>query len=79
LKFIPWLHLQDTFGSMDSNIKKRESGFFYYHIENNKGYLDKYFVLSVYEKNILTLSKREHSGKTFRFHYKGLSKTITIE
>jgi len=79
LKFIPWLHLQDTYGSMDSNIKKDESGYFYYHIENKKGYLDEYFVLSVYEKEILTLSKREHSGKTFRFHYKGTSKTIVIE
>ncbi len=79
LNMIPWLHLQDTYSTLDSNIKKSGAGYFYYHIENDAGYLDEYLVLSVYEKNILRIRKSENIGKTYRFHYKGTSKTITIE
>jgi hypothetical protein len=76
---ITWLHLQDTYSTLDSNIKKGGSNYFYYHIENDAGYLDKYFVLSVYEKAVLRIEKSENMGKKYRFHYKGTSKTITIE
>ncbi|MDG2226818.1 MAG: S8 family serine peptidase [Flavobacteriales bacterium] len=79
LYLIPWLHLQDSYSTLDSNIKKSGAGYFYYHIENDAGYLDEYFVLSVYEKSILRIRKSENIGKTYRFHYKGTSKTITIE
>ena len=75
----PRLHLQDTYSTLDSNIKKSIAGYFYYHIENDAGYLDEYFVLSVYEKSILRIRKSENIGKTYRFHYKGTSKKITIE
>ena len=34
---------------------------------------------SVYEKNILRIRKSENIGKTYRFHYKGTSKAITIK
>jgi len=79
LNRIPWLHLQDTYSTLDSNIKKSGAGYFYYHIENDAGYLDEYLVLSVYEKNILRIRKSENIGKTYRFHYKGTSKAITIK
>ncbi|MDB4344422.1 S8 family serine peptidase [bacterium] len=79
LNRIPWLHFQDTYSTLDSNIKKSGAGYFYYHIENDAGYLDEYLVLSVYEKNILRIRKSENTGKTYRFHYKGTSKTITIK
>ena len=79
INLIPWLHLQDTYSTLDSNIKKSGAGYFYYHIENDAGYLDEYFVLSVYEKNILRIRKSENIGKTYRFHYKGTSKAITLE
>ena len=79
LYLVPWLHLQDAYSTLDSNIKKSGAGYFYYHIENDAGYLDEYFVLSVYEKNILRIKKSENIGKTYRFHYKGTSKTITLE
>ena len=76
---IPWLHFQDTYSTSDSNIKKGAPGYFYYHVENDAGYLDEYFVLSVYEKAVLKVKKSENMGKKYRFHYKGTSKTITIE
>lgn len=79
LNLISRLHLRDTFNSTDSNIKKGAPGYFYYHVENDAGYLDEYFVLSVYEKAVLRLIKSENVGKKYRFHYKGASKTITIE
>ncbi len=61
LNRIPWLHFQDTYSTLDSNIKKSGAGYFYYHIENDAGYLDEYLVLSVYEKNILRIRKeRKH-------------------
>lgn len=79
INLIPWLHLRDTYSTSESNIKKSDSGYFYYHIENDAGYLDEYIILSVYEKNILRIRKSENIGKTYRFHYKGTSKTITIQ
>ena len=79
LNLIPWLHFQDTYSTSDSNIKKGAPGYFYYHIENDAGYLDEYFVLSVYEKAVLRIRKSENMGKKYRFHYKGTSKTITLE
>ena len=79
LNRIPWLHFQDTYSTSDSNIKQGDPSYFYYHIENDAGYLDEYFVLSVYEKTVLKVKKSENMGKNYRFHYKGTSKTITIE
>tara|TARA_B110000495_G_C22990504_1_gene583183 strand:- start:21 stop:1691 length:1671 start_codon:yes stop_codon:yes gene_type:complete len=79
LNMIPWLHFQDTYSTSDSNIKKGAPGYFYYHVENDAGYLDEYFVLAVYEKVVLRIRRSENMGKKYRFHYKGTSKTITIE
>ncbi len=78
LPFISRLHLADSYGTMDSNIKHHLPGFFYYHIENVEGFLDEYFVLSVYEKEILKIKKKGNSGKTYRFFYKGTTQTIKI-
>lgn len=45
--------------------------YFYYHIENPNGQLDKYAVLNVENENILQLYKNDFSkGSTIRFHYK---------
>ncbi len=36
--------------------------YFYYHFENNEGYLDKYFVLSVEQHDVLSLNIAEYKG-----------------
>lgn len=78
LNYISWIHLGDVFSSTDSNIKQKRPDFFYYHIENELGYLDEYYTLSVYQKNILSVSKRDHKGKIIRFYYKGFTKEIKL-
>lgn len=53
--------------------------YLYYHIENNKGYLDKYAVISVYSKNVLELKKQNFkNGDIIRFHYRGFTRQLTI-
>lgn len=62
-------------GFMDTEGKQK----FFYHIENHKGYLDKYFVLDVEQNNILTFEVDEfHSGETIRLHYKGYTHSYTF-
>ncbi len=46
--------------------------YLYYHIENSRGYLDKYFVLKVEQPEVLKLIKSDiGTGKTVRVYYKG--------
>ena len=53
---------------------KRE--YLYYHIENSKGYLDKYYVIDVREKNVLELFKDDYRpGQTLRIHYRNHTET----
>lgn len=78
LKYINWIHLADIFGTSDSNIKRKRPEYFYYHSENDAGYLDEYFTLSVLKKEILSIPKIGNEGKIFRFHYKGTTKQITL-
>ncbi len=48
----------------------------FYHIENSKGYLDKYFVVKVNSKEVLILSEVElEKGSTLRVHYNGFTNT----
>lgn len=76
INYLEKWHLVDNFRSSDSHVKLPNPGYFYYSIENSEGYLDEYFVLAVYEKNILTLKLEDLTGKKIHFFYKGYEKTM---
>jgi hypothetical protein len=49
-----------------------EKTIIYYHIENTKGYLDRYYVVSVDEEYPIRLNIDEFKdGQLVRVHYKG--------
>ncbi|MBL4754170.1 MAG: S8 family serine peptidase [Flavobacteriales bacterium] len=51
----------------------------FYHIENTKGYLDKYYVIAVRTYNVLQLNKADFKkGSTLRVHFKGYTKSYTF-
>jgi subtilisin family serine protease len=53
--------------------------YFYYHVENPSGYLEKYAVLKVENEEVLQLFKNDFDkGSTARFHYKGYTYSIQI-
>ncbi len=56
---------------LDTKINP-EHNYLYYHIENNKGYLDKYAVIEVYQKEAFKFKKSDFSeGQILRVHYDG--------
>ena len=71
------IHLNDGYSTAYASIKKDLHPYFYFHVENNEGYLDSYKVLSVIQKDILTLNTDEFKNKTLRFHYRGY--TLMVE
>lgn len=51
----------------------------FYHIENTKGYLDHYYVISVRQYSILHFNKADYpKGHTLRIHYKGYTTSYTF-
>jgi hypothetical protein len=51
----------------------------YYHIENNKGYLDKYYVISVNNYDVLYFNAADHEkGSRLRVHFKGYTTSHTF-
>ena len=78
-KFInDFFHLFDGYTTEYASIKQDKHPYFYFHIENNLGYLDSYKVLTVIQKNILTLPKSQYKNKTLRFHYRGFTNSINL-
>ena len=73
-----FFHLFDGYTTEYASIKQDKHPYFYFHIVNNLGYLDSYKVLTVIQKNILTLPKSQYKNKTLRFHYRGFTKSINL-
>lgn len=74
-----FLHVSDEqFSNSTSGIRSDACDYFLYHIENSKGYLDKYYVIGVEQMNVLTLKKSELKSKTVRFYYKGFINSIKL-
>lgn len=70
---------EDMFFDFKKLKKASDSNLLYYHIENSKGYLDKYYVVSVYQKNPVQIIIGEQSrGSTLRVFYKGYFKTYSF-
>ena len=60
----------NSYSSRLTNIKDRSGELFYFHVENNDGYLDQYEVIAVNNLEILSVSKSDYKNKTLRFYYK---------
>lgn len=70
---------EKNLASMDTinvDIRDFKRDYLYYHIENNSGYLDKYYVIDAREKNVLELFKDDYlKGQTLRIHYRNYTET----
>ncbi|HHZ64451.1 MAG TPA: hypothetical protein EYN51_02965 [Flavobacteriales bacterium] len=61
---------QFDLSSKDSNV------YFYYHFENNEGYLDKYYVLLVEQHDILSINIDQYKGmRKITMHFAGYTKS----
>ncbi len=49
----------------------------YYNIENEKGVLDKYYVISVYEDEVLAIRKKKLRNKKLNVSFKGYTESYT--
>jgi serine protease AprX len=78
---LPSLHINDDqMSHYASSIYTAQPDYLFYHIENTSGYLDKYFVIAIEEKKVVTLHSYEfEKGSRIRFYYKGHVKTKVIE
>ncbi len=57
-----------------------ENNYFYYNIMDKNGVIEKYTVLSVYQKEILEINISSlTNGNTVNFHYKDYTKSFEIE
>jgi len=56
------------------------NNYLYYHIENPEGYLDKYWLIDVYQTDAASISLKDvKSGSTIRAFYKGFYSTFFVE
>lgn len=71
-------HISDQeYSASTSFVYKNMPAYVFYHIENRDAYLDKYFVISVHQHDVLTLYRSDFTkGDKVRIYYKGYIKTI---
>lgn len=77
-KKFKFFHLNDFFNNKASNIPQSEPNVLYFHVENDKGYLDEYQVIAVNEIEVLKLFYDQYEGKTIRFSFKGYVQEIKL-
>lgn len=74
-EFRPKSELESISGILEEYLKNAHK-YLYYHIENEKGYLDKYYVLEVTEQEPLRIYLDDYKkGQKLRVHYKGYTST----
>lgn len=75
------LHLNDTqMSSYSSSIYPSLPHYLFYHVENASGYLDKYYVIAIEDKNALTLQlDLFNEGSKIRFYYRGYIETFEVK
>ena len=57
----------------------RNTNYLYYHIENNDGYLEAYWLIDVFLKNAVNLNLNEWpEGKVIRAHFRGFTNEIKL-
>jgi len=58
----------------------QKSNYLYYHLENNKGYLEDYWLVDVYTVKAAAISLKDYpNGTILRTHYKGFTNSYKIE
>lgn len=78
---LPSLHINDTeMSNYSSSIYTTLPNYLFYHIENAEGYLDKYFVVAIEDKKVITLDPDTFvKGSKLRFYYHGHIKSREIK
>jgi serine protease AprX len=57
----------------------QNNNYLYYHIENNKSYLDDYWLVDVYHKKAAAIALKEYpDGIILRAHYKGFTNSLDL-
>jgi serine protease AprX len=64
----------DTQNGDNAVNEEMGSAYLYYHIQNQRGFLDKYAVLLVQQNQVIQFSKEELAGRTLRVSHKGFMK-----
>lgn len=77
----PSLHIYDNdMYTSASTMYTDMPNYLFYHVENNKGYLDKYFVVGIENKKVISLDPTYYEkGNVLRFYYMGYMKTYVIK
>jgi serine protease AprX len=58
----------------------QSTNYLFYHIENNEGYLDDYWLIDVYKKTAAAIVRNEYpGGRVLRAHYKGFTNSIQLK
>jgi len=58
----------------------QNTNYLFYHIENNEGYLEDYWLVDVYRKKAAQIVRKEFSnGEILRAHYKGFTHSIRLK
>jgi serine protease AprX len=76
----PFYHPNDNvFNASASFIYTDIPDYLFYHVENRDGFLDKYYVISVHQKEVLSLNREDFSsGEIIRVFYKGYTEEIEL-
>lgn len=63
----------------EESVYQKNDLFLYYNIMNNKGIVDEYYVVSVYEANVLTIYREEYTeGQILNVHFAGFTAGIKL-
>jgi hypothetical protein len=78
---LPSLHIYDNdMSQYSSTIHTTMPGYLFYHEENKSGYLDKYYVVAIEDRKVISLDVNQYaSGTKLRFYYKGHVKTYEVK
>lgn len=77
----PSLHINDQEMSyLSSTMYTTVPSYFFYHVENPMGYLDKYYVVAIEKKNVVSIDLSQFLPKTIiRFYYKGYIQSYEVK
>ena len=62
--------------SVDTTLIEENHNILYYHIENEEGYLKKYAVIKVYQKDVISFRKEDLAGCILRVHFNGYTESL---
>jgi serine protease AprX len=75
-EFVPEKSSRKTIEKKEKIYQEQKKHFVYYHLENERGTLDSYYVIAVKKQEVLAIPVDKFlPGQTFRVHYKGFTET----